>query len=270
MATPPTRPRLADVTVAYDRGVEAYESVWSPVILPPAEAVVRAMGLHPGARVLDVGAGTGALLPAIGSEAPEGCVVALDASLEMLRAVPRSGGAPTAQADALALPIAAGSVDAVLLAFVLFHLSDPAGGLAEGTRVLRRAGRMGTVTWVREQGAKAHAMWDTAMAEFGVPAAPLRRTDTGLDSPDAIDALLRGAGLHPERIWLCRLERRWDVASFWALVTGSGVNRTRLGRVDESTRREVLAHVRERLDALEPDDFDWWGEVVCAVATKAA
>jgi len=46
------------------------------------------------------------------------------------------------------------------------------------------------------------------------------------------------------------------------------VNRARLELADEETRAALLATVRTRLDALDPEDFDWSGEVVCAVATK--
>jgi SAM-dependent methyltransferase len=270
MAAPTARPRRIDVTAAYDRGVVAYDAQWSAVIRPPAEAVLGELGLGADMRVLDVGAGTGALLPAIRSEAPAARVVALDASAEMLSAARTREGAAAVQADALALPIADDSVDAVLLAFVLFHLSDPSRGLAEGVRVLRTRGRLGAVTWAREHGAKAHAVWDAALADAGVPAPPTRRVDTGLDSCDAMEALLCGAGLRPERIWLAQLRHRWDPPSFWQLATGSGVNRRRLDLIDASTRRDLLAHLRDRLDALDPDDFAWSGEVVCTVATKGS
>ena len=134
--------------------------------------------------------------------------------------------------------------------------------------MLRAGGRLGTVTWAQEHGSTAHALWDSALADAGAPAAPLRRTDTGLDSPDAVEDLLREARLRPERLWTERLEHRWDAASFYALATGSGVNRVRLEGVDKSTRRALLEHVREGLEALAPDDFFWWGEVVCAVASR--
>ena len=79
------RPRRADVADGYDRGVDAYEALWSPVILPSAAALVRFLGLTGGCVVADVGAGTGALLGAIRSAAPTAHVISLDASAEMLR-----------------------------------------------------------------------------------------------------------------------------------------------------------------------------------------
>ena len=56
----------------YDRGAEVYEALWSPVILPPAAALVRLLGLTGRCVVADVGAGTGALLSAFRSAESQG------------------------------------------------------------------------------------------------------------------------------------------------------------------------------------------------------
>jgi SAM-dependent methyltransferase len=266
--TAPAGPRRVDVAAAYDLGVDAYVSLWSPVILPPAQAVVAGLGLEGTPRVLDIGAGPGSLVSSILDVAPTAQVVALDASIEMLRAAADRTGARGVNGDALALPIGAATVDALLCAFVLFHLSDPSQAFAEAARVLRTGGRLGTVTWGREGATKASAVWEEAFADAGIGPLPPPRVDTGLDSPDAIDALLRGGGLAPQRIWLEMLTHRWEPATFWRLVTGTGVNRARLQLADPDTRARLLATVRARLDALDLDDFVWWGEVVCAVASR--
>ena len=267
-AMPPVaRPRRVDVAASYNLGVETYETLWSPVIVPPAAAVVVSLGLTCRSLVVDVGAGTGALLAAVQSAAPGARVVAVDASFEMLRAAHRRGVA-SVHADALALPLADSTADAVLLAYVLFHLPDPAQGLAEAARVLRVRGRVGTVTWAWERGSRAHAVWDEILTDAGVPPLPPRRVDTGLDRPGALDGLLRSAGLHPERIWLHQLHYRWDRSSFWKLTSGSGANRARLDLVENEIRVGVLAHLTSRLEELRPEDFAWEGEVICAVATK--
>jgi methylase of polypeptide subunit release factors len=73
------RPGRAEVAAACDLGVEAYTALWSPVILPAAQAVVGAMALNRGARVLDVGTGTGALVPSLRAAAADVTVVGLDA-----------------------------------------------------------------------------------------------------------------------------------------------------------------------------------------------
>jgi SAM-dependent methyltransferase len=256
------------VADGYDRGAEAYEALWSPVILPPAAALVRFLGLTGRCVVADVGAGTGALLGAIRSAAPAAHVIALDASAEMLRIARTRGGAPAILADALALPLADGTADAVILAYVLFHLADPSLAIAEATRVLRPGGRVGAITWAWERGPRADTLWDQILTDAGVPPALPRRVDAGLDRPDAVEALLRSAGLRPERSWHERLHHQWDRSSFWELASGRGANRARLSRTDAAARADLLARVQSGLNRLAPADFLWEGEVICAVATK--
>jgi SAM-dependent methyltransferase len=238
------------------------------VILPPAAALVRFLGLSGECVVIDVGAGTGALLEAIRSSAPAAHVVSLDASAGMLRIARTRRGAQAVLADALALPLGEGTADAAVLAYVLFHLADPSLAVAEAARVLRPDGRIGTITWARERPSRAEAMWDQALTEAGVPPAPPRRVDAGLDRADAVSTLLRSAGLRPERIWLKRLRHQWDSATFWELATGSGANQLRLSHVDAATGVGVLARAQSDLSRLTPKDFLWEGEIICAIATK--
>lgn len=264
----PARPRRADVAASYDRGAAAYEALWSPVILPPAAALAASLGLTGRCVVADVGAGTGALLGAIRAAVPAARVLALDASAEMLHVARARRGAPALLADALALPLASEAADAVILAYVLFHLADPGRALAEAARVLRPSGRVGTITWAWERTSRADNVWDQALTSAGVPPGPLRRVDAGLDRPAAVETLLASAGLHPQRIWNLRLHHRWDRSSYWDLATGWGANRVRLSRIDADARARVLASLRHEIDSLAPADFQWEGEVICAVATK--
>ena len=84
-------------------------------------------------------------------------VVALEPGLPMLRrAAPRvralrarGGSVLLAAGVAEALPLADASVDAVLLAFVLCSVADPARALAEARRVLRPHGRLLLLEHVR-------------------------------------------------------------------------------------------------------------------------
>ena len=268
-STSPDRPRRADVTASYDLGVERYEQLWSPVILPAAATTVPWLGLADRSLVLDVGGGTGALAPVLRSAAAGVSVVAVDASAEMLRVAHRRGVAAV-RADAMALPVADRSADAAVLAYVLFHLADPLAALREAWRVLRPGGRVATVTWAVDQAAGAQAVWDQTMADAGTPTPPVRRVDAGLDSADAIERLLVDAGFVPQRVWPCALSRQWDLESFWALASGSGAARQRLAALDSGARPRLLGQLRARLAGLGPEDFYWEGEVVCAIAAKPA
>jgi SAM-dependent methyltransferase len=260
------RPRRGDVAARYDLGVDAYVSLWSPIILPPARSVVVALDLRSPGVVLDIGTGSGALVPHLRAAAPLATVVGIDPAREMLRVARDATAVANIQGDAVSLPLRAGSVDAALLAFVLFHLSDPAEAMGEVARVLTAGGVVGTVTWTREGLIPAYEEWDATLTAAGAPPLPAIRIDTGVDTPEGIETLFTGAGLHTVRIWTEDLRHQWDAATYWQLATGSGVNRMRLQQLDPTARTQVLDHARRRLDGLPLDAFSWTGKVLCAVA----
>lgn len=112
-------------------------------------AAVAAAGLAPGMRVLDVACGTGILTRAAGTAVgASGEVLGIDLSQRMLaqavRLGRRRGSGPVRylRADAMALPLADASFDAVTIGFGLRNLPDYAGGLAEMSRVLAPGGRL--------------------------------------------------------------------------------------------------------------------------------
>lgn len=87
--------------------------------------------------ILDVGCGTGALLPELAAAAPQASVCGVDLSLERLRLV--RGGTACA-GDALHLPFPAASMDITLCHFLLLWLPDPVAALREMRRVTRPGG----------------------------------------------------------------------------------------------------------------------------------
>ena len=66
----------------------------------------------------------------------------VDLSTEMLRRAVHRLGPAVARADALALPVASGSVDNVLFVAALHAIGDVPGAAAEAVRVLRPGGRL--------------------------------------------------------------------------------------------------------------------------------
>ena len=102
------------------------------------QAVARSLDAP--ARVLDVGTGTGKLAAAIAQRHPRARVVGVDFSEPMLRA--STEAVPLAAGDALRLPFADASFDAVVSAFLLRNVADLESGVAEQVRVLRSGGRL--------------------------------------------------------------------------------------------------------------------------------
>ena len=104
-----------------------------------------------GDRVLDVCCGTGDL--ALAASDAGGRVTGLDFSAPMLdRARGKSSEIDWIEGDALALPFADGSFDAVTIGFGLRNLPNVERGLTELRRVLRPGGRLAILEITRPKG----------------------------------------------------------------------------------------------------------------------
>jgi len=108
--------------------------------------IVKELGIEPGNYVLDIGSGTGVLLPFLVAElGDEGKIVALDFSAEMLCQAKAKNFQPIvgfAQADVLAIPLADSSVDLAMCNSAFPHFDDKVKALKEIARVLRDNGRL--------------------------------------------------------------------------------------------------------------------------------
>ena len=106
--------------------------------------VIRRAALPPGGRLLDLGAGTGDLAREALRQCAGARVVAADFTLAMMQSGQARYGSPQewSAADALRLPYADGSFDAVVSGFLLRNVTDSRAALAEMLRVLRPGGRM--------------------------------------------------------------------------------------------------------------------------------
>lgn len=99
-------------------------------------------------RVLDAGCGSGFHSLLLAEALPEGGVVAVDISPEMLDQLRKNAArrgladrVEVLQADGLALPLEDASVDRALSAAVWHHLDDPQQACSELARALRPGGR---------------------------------------------------------------------------------------------------------------------------------
>jgi ubiquinone/menaquinone biosynthesis C-methylase UbiE len=217
--------------------------------------------------VIDIGAGVGSLLPDIAGIAPRSFVFGVDRSVGMIARAPRAYG--RAVMDATRLGLRDGSVDAAVMAFVLFHLPDPLDGLTETRRALRSGGRIGTATWGPEESWPAFELWGRELDAHGAdPRSSLMSQHDLVDSPEKIDALLRKAGFVDVRVWRETLRRQFDRDTFVEFVTGMAISKRRLDSLDPEPRESFMAEAARRLDDLEPDDFILRSEVVLASARK--
>lgn len=131
----------------------------------PASDLVNMLRLPYEGRVLDVGSGTGAAaIPAAEAVGPGGLVVALDASVEMLRHL-QSKGVCRVAGEVPGLPFRDGFFHVVMGNFVLSHFRSYELGLADMIRVLCPGGRLGVTAWAAGQNPFGQA-WSEVAATF--------------------------------------------------------------------------------------------------------
>jgi demethylmenaquinone methyltransferase / 2-methoxy-6-polyprenyl-1,4-benzoquinol methylase len=138
--------RPADVSAMFDKVADRYDLLNDTLSLGMdrrwRKVVSRAAGARPGQLVLDLAAGTGTSSRAFTASGAR--CVACDFSIGMLRVGARRPeiGLRFVAGDALALPFADGTFDAVTISFGLRNVADPGQALSELLRVTRAGGRL--------------------------------------------------------------------------------------------------------------------------------
>jgi demethylmenaquinone methyltransferase/2-methoxy-6-polyprenyl-1,4-benzoquinol methylase len=160
-----------------------------------------------GDRVLDLGAGTGVSTEELATSGAD--AVGVDISLGMLAAGRRARpGVSLLGGDALALPFADASFDAVTISFALRNVVDPDAALREMARVTRPGGRL-------------------VVCEFSHPtSAPLRTAYLGY-LMRALPVVARRVASNPDAyVYLAESIRDWsDQAGLAARIGANGWDR---------------------------------------------
>jgi ubiquinone/menaquinone biosynthesis C-methylase UbiE len=138
-----------DPAAAHRAFFDAHAERWDDYITEEQRRKIRRLvvrfGIRPGDRVLDIGCGTGVLLPYLGRLAgPRGVVHAVDFAPRMITVARRKFGRRYRYtvADARRMPFPGGSFDVAVCYSVFPHFQDKPGTLAEIRRVLAPGGRI--------------------------------------------------------------------------------------------------------------------------------
>jgi phosphatidylethanolamine/phosphatidyl-N-methylethanolamine N-methyltransferase len=160
---------IETVKTAYRRYAGVYDALFGPVLQPGRRAVLEALRLRPGERVLEVGVGTGLSLPMY----PESVkITGIDLSREMLdkaRTRVARRGLRNVEAllemDAESTSFADASFDKVVAMYVMPVVRDPAAVLEEFHRVCKPDGEIYIVNHVKSDNRVIRA-FEMGLARF--------------------------------------------------------------------------------------------------------
>lgn len=233
----------------FDDGA-AYEELmgrWSALVAQP---FLDWLALPEGLAWLDNGCGNGSFTESLVLRQRPSSVVGVDpapAQLAFARQRPGTRGVRFLEGDAQALPLPDASVDAAVMALVLFFLPDPSQGLRELVRVVRAGGSVAAYHWdMAGGGFPLQPIFDAVRAEGYQPHEP---PSSWAASLAASQDLWRGAGLIDVRT--CQFEVRRDFDCFddyWRTAYGSPRLRDLFHSLSPAALQRLNEHVRERLD----------------------
>ncbi len=276
-------PAVSEPAALYDRIASSYQRWWSPVIEPAAlrllDLVSAVVADHPGAVIVDVGAGTGTLARTAVTRWPDVRAIAVDPSTGMMRvgraeaarSLDRSARERLSWMTGMAdhLPIADGSVDIAVSSFALQYLRRRVCALREAHRILKPAGAIAVVTWMAND--RPFAPWRLLSAlldELHLERPPSAETGLFRSLPSAA-ALVRRAGFRDVHAIDGIVEYQWTLDAFVHCAMESE-DRELVDSLDAETRSRLERLWRERLQRLTDADFRYRDEVAYVTGRRPA
>lgn len=253
---------------AFDLADDAYDRFMGRYSVRLAPAFADFARIEPGMRVLDVGAGTGALADELVRRLGPAGVAAAEPSPRFVAGLrARLEGVDVREAPAEALPWPDESFDAAFAQLVISFVGDPPAAAAELARVVRPGGVVAVCMW-DEEGLELAAPLRAARlaaAPPGAPPPPLRYR-----TAEELQALLAGAGLRHVETATLEVESEYaGFDEFWsAAVAMAGPDTAWIGLLDDDGH--VLAREAAHARLGSPDGpFTLRARAAAARATRA-
>jgi ubiquinone/menaquinone biosynthesis C-methylase UbiE len=257
---------------SYDGVAETYQRVHEPRLAEVARDLAELAGVGAGAKVLDVGTGTGVVAAVVRERGA--AAVGLDPSEGMLHVAREAHpDVPVLAGQAIDLPFGDGSFDHVLGNFVLAHFAKVDTALFDIMRVTRPGGVVGFTTWTDGRDAFTDA-WRELVSGV-VPDDLLEPTmDKAIPNHDrftsraAVEEALLDAGLRHVRTEPTRYEWRYGRDEFIDGLTVWATGRFVHEMLGDSGWQEFLDRARAVFAERFPDPLHDRRDVLLAIATK--
>ena len=235
-------------------------------------ALLDAAHVGAGRRVLDVASGAGYVADEARQRGADAIGIDFSAAqVRMARAIYPQGRFE--QGDAQALPFAAASFDAVVIAFGMCHLPEPDVALLEAFRVLCGGGHVAFTVWdVPERavgfGAVSAAIRTHGSLDVGLPAGP--NFFLFSEAEYSMNALLRAGFVSPS---FRQVQQTWRMSHpdqlFDMVSQGTARAAATLRAQTPEARQAIRAALRETVATYERDGgYDVPMPAVMAVAVK--
>ena len=217
---------------------------------------VARLAVPSGAKVLDVGCGTGSsALPAAEAVGPDGSVVGVDLSARLLeRARTKASGrglmnVDFIEADMSTLGFPDEEFDAIISVFSIFFVPDMEGLVRELWRMVRPGGQMAITTWGPRMFEPAYSRWMDAVERERSDLYSKFNPWDRITSVGAVSKLLQDGGVSdPQVVFESGSQLLRSAADWWTIALGSGLRWTieQMGpTVSARVRTDVLHWLRE-------------------------
>ena len=256
------RSSQSGVVGVFSRAASTYDSYGPRFFAQLGQRLVEVSNIMPGANVLDVAAGRGAVLFAAADQVgPDGHAVGIDLAENMVRettAEIQSAGRQNVEmhqmsADQLDFPD--GSFDWVLCGFALWFFPQPHHTLQEFFRVLKPGGCVGLTTWAEDC---PFLTWVREEMRDSLPPqapAPNRGMDApSFDTPAKLDAALQQAGFEGIEINMEERDYVYSTDEEWWLSLWSHGIRSRFEQLEAPELEKFKADMLRKVQVMKQPD----------------